>query len=110
MAKQKPMRSSFEGVGVVVEPCVGPVGKVVGDFGAEADGVDAAGQAGGHGVAVGACGCLWRVFEGGPVAADGCEGVADAVGVIAGAGILINPYIFWTFFAWFHSLFFTGDS
>ena len=37
-------------------------------------------------------------------------GLAVTLGVIAGAGILINPYIFWTFFAWFHSLFFTGDS
>jgi integral membrane protein (TIGR01906 family) len=37
-------------------------------------------------------------------------GFAITLGVIAGAGILINPNIFWTFFAWFHSLFFTGDS
>ncbi|MBK8784367.1 MAG: TIGR01906 family membrane protein [Anaerolineales bacterium] len=37
-------------------------------------------------------------------------GFAVTLGVIAGAGILLNPNIFWTFFAWFHSLFFTGDS
>jgi integral membrane protein (TIGR01906 family) len=37
-------------------------------------------------------------------------GLAVAIGVIAGVGILINPDIFWVFFSWFHSLFFTGDS
>lgn len=37
-------------------------------------------------------------------------GLAVALGVVAGAGILINPDIFWVFFAGFHSLFFTGDS
>ncbi len=37
-------------------------------------------------------------------------GLAVSLGFIAGAGILLNPDIFWVFFAWFHSLFFTGDS
>lgn len=37
-------------------------------------------------------------------------GLAVSLGVIAGAGILLNPDIFWVFFSWFHSLFFTGDS
>ena len=37
-------------------------------------------------------------------------GLALTLGLIAGAGILIDPNIFWSFFAWFHSLFFTGDS
>jgi integral membrane protein (TIGR01906 family) len=37
-------------------------------------------------------------------------GVAGALGLIAGAGILLNPTIFWTFFEWFHTLFFEGDS
>jgi integral membrane protein (TIGR01906 family) len=36
--------------------------------------------------------------------------LALALAFIAGAGILINPDIFWAFFAWFHSLFFEGDS
>lgn len=37
-------------------------------------------------------------------------GLAVAIGGIVGTGILINPNIFWNFFAWFHSLFFEGDS
>lgn len=37
-------------------------------------------------------------------------GLAAALGFIAGAGILLNPDIFWAFFSWFHSLFFEGDS
>lgn len=37
-------------------------------------------------------------------------GLAAILGFIAGAGILLNPDIFWSFFAWFHSLFFEGDS
>ena len=37
-------------------------------------------------------------------------GLAATLAFIAGAGILLNPDIFWTFFAWFHSLFFEGDS
>ncbi len=37
-------------------------------------------------------------------------GLALALGMIAGTGILLNPNIFWSFFAWFHSLFFEGDS
>ena len=37
-------------------------------------------------------------------------GLAATLGFIAGAGILLNPDIFWNFFAWFHSLFFEGDS
>ncbi|KAA0284696.1 MAG: TIGR01906 family membrane protein [Chloroflexi bacterium] len=37
-------------------------------------------------------------------------GFAAILALIAGAGILLNPDIFWAFFAWFHSLFFEGDS
>lgn len=37
-------------------------------------------------------------------------GLAATLGIIAGAGILLNPDIFWTFFSWFHTLFFEGDS
>ena len=37
-------------------------------------------------------------------------GLAVAIGVIVLVGIVINPNIFWNFFAWFHSLFFEGDS
>ncbi|HNK62854.1 MAG TPA: TIGR01906 family membrane protein [Anaerolineales bacterium] len=37
-------------------------------------------------------------------------GLALTLGAIAGAGILLNPDIFWAFFTWFHSLFFEGDS
>lgn len=36
--------------------------------------------------------------------------LAATLGFIAGAGILLNPNIFWNFFAWFHSLFFEGDT
>ena len=36
--------------------------------------------------------------------------LAATLALIAGAGILFNPYIFWNFFAWFHSLFFEGDT
>jgi integral membrane protein (TIGR01906 family) len=37
-------------------------------------------------------------------------GLAAAIGFIVVIGIVINPNIFWNFFAVFHSLFFTGDS
>jgi len=37
-------------------------------------------------------------------------GLAGIIGVIAVVGIAINPYIFYNFFVWFHSLFFEGDS
>lgn len=37
-------------------------------------------------------------------------GLAVTLGLIAGAGILLNPDIFWAFFSWFHTLFFEGDS
>lgn len=37
-------------------------------------------------------------------------GLAVALGAIAGAGILLNPNIFWAFFSGFHALFFEGDS
>lgn len=37
-------------------------------------------------------------------------GLAGTLGVIAGAGILLNPDVFWAFFSWFHSLFFEGDT
>src|SRR5512134_1244339 len=37
-------------------------------------------------------------------------GLAVAVGLIVIVGILINPNVFWNFFAGFHSLFFEGDS
>lgn len=37
-------------------------------------------------------------------------GLAGALGLIAGAGILLNPNIFWAFFSWFHTLFFEGDT
>lgn len=37
-------------------------------------------------------------------------GLAAALGLIAGAGILLNPNIFWAFFSWFHTLFFEGDT
>jgi integral membrane protein (TIGR01906 family) len=36
--------------------------------------------------------------------------LAVAIAFIVGVGILINPDVFWEFFALFHSLFFTGDS
>lgn len=37
-------------------------------------------------------------------------GLALTLGLIAGAGILLDPDIFWAFFSWFHTLFFEGDS
>ncbi len=37
-------------------------------------------------------------------------GLAVTLGLIAGAGILLDPNIFWSFFEWFHTLFFEGDS
>jgi len=37
-------------------------------------------------------------------------GLAATVGLIVVIGILINPDIFWNFFAGFHRLFFEGDS
>ena len=37
-------------------------------------------------------------------------GLAVTLGLISGAGILIDPNIFWSFFEWFHSLFFEGDT
>ncbi|MDP1544380.1 MAG: TIGR01906 family membrane protein [Anaerolineales bacterium] len=37
-------------------------------------------------------------------------GLAGALAFIAGAGILLNPDIFWAFFTWFHTLFFEGDT
>jgi integral membrane protein (TIGR01906 family) len=37
-------------------------------------------------------------------------GLAVSIAVIVVVGILINPNVFWNFFAGFHSLFFEGDS
>jgi integral membrane protein (TIGR01906 family) len=37
-------------------------------------------------------------------------GLAVALGLIAGGGILVNPDVFWQFFTLFHKIFFTGDS
>jgi integral membrane protein (TIGR01906 family) len=37
-------------------------------------------------------------------------GLAVTIGLIVVVGIVINPDIFWNFFAGFHSLFFEGDS
>ena len=37
-------------------------------------------------------------------------GLAVTIGLIVVVGILINPDVFWNFFAGFHSLFFEGDS
>ncbi len=37
-------------------------------------------------------------------------GLAMAIAFIVGVGILLNPDVFWEFFALFHSLFFEGDS
>ncbi|MBM3179700.1 MAG: TIGR01906 family membrane protein [Chloroflexi bacterium] len=37
-------------------------------------------------------------------------GLAVSLAVIAGAGILLNPDIFWQFFTSFHQIFFEGDS
>lgn len=36
--------------------------------------------------------------------------LALSLAFIAGAGILLNPNIFWTFFSGFHAIFFEGDS
>lgn len=35
---------------------------------------------------------------------------AGGIGLVAGAGILVNPDIFWGFFSAFHRVFFEGDS
>jgi len=37
-------------------------------------------------------------------------GLAVALGLVAGVGILLNPNVFWQFFTLFHKIFFTGDS
>jgi len=37
-------------------------------------------------------------------------GLAAALGLVAGVGILLNPEVFWQFFTLFHQVFFTGDS
>ncbi|MDP1714070.1 MAG: TIGR01906 family membrane protein [Anaerolineales bacterium] len=37
-------------------------------------------------------------------------GLSASLGFIAGAGILLNPDIFWAFFSGFHTLFFAGNS
>ncbi len=37
-------------------------------------------------------------------------GLAAVIGSIVVIGMLMDPNIFWNFFAWFHSLFFTGNS
>jgi integral membrane protein (TIGR01906 family) len=37
-------------------------------------------------------------------------GIAILLGPIVGVGISMSPDLFWVFFAWFHSLFFQGDS
>ncbi len=37
-------------------------------------------------------------------------GFAALIGTIVLIGMLMDPNVFWDFFAWFHSLFFTGDS
>lgn len=37
-------------------------------------------------------------------------GLAGVIGLIVAIGILINPNVFWNFFAGFHALFFEGDS
>ena len=36
--------------------------------------------------------------------------VAALIGTIVVVGMLVDPDVFWNFFAWFHSLFFTGNS
>jgi integral membrane protein (TIGR01906 family) len=36
--------------------------------------------------------------------------LAALIGTIVLVGILMNPDVFWNFFAWFHSLFFSGNS
>jgi len=37
-------------------------------------------------------------------------GLAAVIGSIVVIGIAMDPDVFWNFFAWFHSLFFTGDT
>ena len=37
-------------------------------------------------------------------------GLAVTIALVVVIGILINPNVFWNFFACFHSLFFEGDS
>jgi integral membrane protein (TIGR01906 family) len=37
-------------------------------------------------------------------------GLSAVIGTIVLVGMLMDPDVFWSFFAWFHSLFFTGDS
>jgi len=37
-------------------------------------------------------------------------GLAVALGLVAGVGIVLNPNVFWQFFTLFHQIFFTGDS
>ena len=37
-------------------------------------------------------------------------GLAAALGLIAGVGILLNPNVFWQFFTFFHQVFFEGNS
>ncbi len=37
-------------------------------------------------------------------------GFAAVIGSIVVVGMLMDPDVFWNFFAWFHSLFFTGNS
>lgn len=37
-------------------------------------------------------------------------GLAAALGLVAGIGILLNPNVFWEFFTIFHQIFFTGNS
>ena len=37
-------------------------------------------------------------------------GLAVTLAAIAGAGILLDPNIFWSFFEWFHTIFFEGDT
>ena len=44
------------------------------------------------------CGGLWMI------------GLAAALGLIAGVGIVANPDVFFEFFTLFHQIFFTGDS
>jgi integral membrane protein (TIGR01906 family) len=37
-------------------------------------------------------------------------GLAVALGLVAGVGIVLNPNVFWQFFTLFHQIFFSGDS
>ncbi len=37
-------------------------------------------------------------------------GLSAVIGTIVLIGMLMDPNVFWSFFAWFHSLFFTGNS